>query len=664
MAQQITSNTTSIVDMMTSTNNYVDKSSVVNFDDILNKTIDLKPSYELNMSKPTVETSKTLATPKNYDYSKQDVYTQKVEVAQSTNDNSFATVSKAEVADSSASVTNKNEVEVDVDVKENLENSVDTKTSEFTNTSKESDTQLESDNQAESDSAMNIDTKLESDVQTDSEVQDETLSYEKVQTIIDSLDYQSQSTIISQNKEFEISGSLTETTDEIENSDDVMSLIEIEDSDDVMNSIEIEDSDLKEIVDNFQMVDDIQDLSMPTIEESSVVNVAMNTTGIDSPVMVKVSEDSTVKATNQLLQTEVQDKEQQTNEITQELLDELNVELVESVENDTVYVSKNAENDLFIKLNDSYEIQVRESIEEYSETTEIQTMDEVVEDIETFAATKVVLNDDSVEDSEETKTEEFDNDLVDTDNYVDVDENITNEKNNQGLSEENTKANQSEDFFVNLKAEKNEMKEEMLTFKTNVDVAEPIESYEDSNNNLKTNRIDISIADAKHHSVEQATSPQQTITTKTGQVVSKENILSQIHDKLQMMNKISNSKMTMVLNPESLGKVTVQLSNTNNGIMAEMFVDSTEVKELLDRSLSSLRESLTSQGVSVDNVTVKLSESSNNTKMDYTEQENSDKHERNQQQNKNADKEEENKFAKLFSAFRDSENDESGAGEE
>ena len=204
----------------------------------------------------------------------------------------------------------------------------------------------------------------------------------------------------------------------------------------------------------------------------------------------------------------------------------------------------------------------------------------------------------------------------------------------------------------------------MLTFKTNVDVSEPIENYEESNNTLSINRIDVSVADTKHHSVEQSASSQQTITTKTGQVVSKEDILSQIHDKLQMMNKISNSKMTMVLNPESLGKVTVQLSNTNNGIMAEMFVDSTEVKELLDRSLSSLRESLTSQGVSVDNVTVKLSESSNNTKMDYTEQENSDRNERNQQQNKNADKEEENKFAKLFSAFRDSENDESGAGEE
>ena len=636
MAQQITSNTTSIVDMMTSTNNYVDKSSVVNFDDILNKTVDLKPSYELNMSKPTVSTSKTLAKPTNYDYSKQDVYTHKVEVAQPTNNGlvvaSKGETTKTELTNSTATTTNKNEV--NVEVKENSEESTESTTSDFTDMSKESDAQLES------------------DVQVEAETQDETLSYEKVQTIIDSFDFQSQSSTISQDEKFEMTDLLAEVADEIETSDDVV------------NSIDIEDSDLKEIVDNFQMIDDVQDLSMSAIEESSVVNVAMNTTDVDSPVMVKVAEGSTVKATNQLLQTEVQDKEQQTNEITQELLDKLGVELVESVENDTVLVSKNTENDLISKLNDSYEIQIRESIEEYSETTEIQNTEEVVEDVETFAATKVGLNDESVDESEDSKIEEPDNDSVEIDNYVDADENITNEKNNQGLFGENNKSNQTEDVSVNLKAEKNEVREEMLTFKTNVDVSEPIENYEESNNTISINRIDVSVTDAKHHSVEQSASSQQTITTKTGQVVSKEDILSQIHDKLQMMNKISNSKMTMVLNPESLGKVTVQLSNTNNGIMAEMFVDSTEVKELLDRSLSSLRESLTSQGVSVDNVTVKLSESSNNTKMDYTEQENSDRNERNQQQNKNADKEEENKFAKLFSAFRDSENNESGAGEE
>ena len=122
MAQQITSKTTSIVDMMTSTNNYVDKSSVVNFDDILNKTVDLKPSYELNMSKPTVSTSKTLAKPTNYDYSKQDVYTQKAEVAQPTNNNGLVVASKGEttkteLTNSTATTTNKNEV--NVEVKEN-----------------------------------------------------------------------------------------------------------------------------------------------------------------------------------------------------------------------------------------------------------------------------------------------------------------------------------------------------------------------------------------------------------------------------------------------------------------------------------------------------------------------------------------------------------------
>ena len=99
-------------------------------------------------------------------------------------------------------------------------------------------------------------------------------------------------------------------------------------------------------------------------------------------------------------------------------------------------------------------------------------------------------------------------------------------------------------------------------------------------------------------------------------------IIDQITKHLESLH--SNSKVNIVLNPESLGKVNIQLLTTKEGLSAQFTVATQEARDILMKGLDSLKEALSSQGVGVDNVSVKLSESQKSEyKQDWTEQEGS-----------------------------------------
>ena len=83
-------------------------------------------------------------------------------------------------------------------------------------------------------------------------------------------------------------------------------------------------------------------------------------------------------------------------------------------------------------------------------------------------------------------------------------------------------------------------------------------------------------------------------------------IIDQISKQMENMN--TGSKVNIVLNPESLGKVSVQLINTKEGLSAQFTVATQDAKNLIMKGLDGLKDSLLAQGVNVDNVTVKLSE--------------------------------------------------------
>jgi len=127
--------------------------------------------------------------------------------------------------------------------------------------------------------------------------------------------------------------------------------------------------------------------------------------------------------------------------------------------------------------------------------------------------------------------------------------------------------------------------------------------------------------------------------TQTPKEISREQIIEQIFSKLQ--NAQQGSKMVITLNPESLGKVQVELVNSKNGLAAQMSVTNTLVKDILSKDLEGLKTALVSQGISVDNINIKVNDSFETTsKNDYLQQEKENKQE-GQEFSRNREKEDE-----------------------
>lgn len=105
----------------------------------------------------------------------------------------------------------------------------------------------------------------------------------------------------------------------------------------------------------------------------------------------------------------------------------------------------------------------------------------------------------------------------------------------------------------------------------------------------------------------------------TSKLLSDTEILSQINNKLNSFKDEGMTKVTIVLRPENLGKVNLELVNTKEGLTAQMTTDNPQVKEILDKSLNSLKDNLSSQGVSVNSVSVKVEETQKQSNSDMFE---------------------------------------------
>ena len=113
----------------------------------------------------------------------------------------------------------------------------------------------------------------------------------------------------------------------------------------------------------------------------------------------------------------------------------------------------------------------------------------------------------------------------------------------------------------------------------------------------------------------------QSVQPKTADI-SPSKIIEQITK--QMEGLFNNSKVNIVLNPESLGRVNIQLVNSPEGLSAQFTVANHEVRDILMKGLDGLKDTLASHGVGVDNVSVKVSDTQKEADTpDWTEQEGS-----------------------------------------
>ena len=108
--------------------------------------------------------------------------------------------------------------------------------------------------------------------------------------------------------------------------------------------------------------------------------------------------------------------------------------------------------------------------------------------------------------------------------------------------------------------------------------------------------------------VDRATAISNTTSTNSPQQINKPDFFNQLNQGLSNLSN-ENTKVNIVLRPEALGKVTVELQNGKDGLVAKFMVDSPQVKDVLDKSIENLKNTLANQGVNVNNITVKVESS-------------------------------------------------------
>lgn len=620
MAQQVTNNSLILDSLATTQNSYVD-SSVAKFDsvlDVANKTF-TKQNDLLNNA---------------------------------TSNDTVANISTATTVVNNNSVVSNNSSSVDTSTKTNV---VDTDT-----------TVVDTNSASSSNSATNSQTQVSDSTSETTNSVDETEETVNQDVVVSVADVVSKYACLD---------------DLTVNVDDNVEIVEevvdttVSETEDVENTLVVDEDSLEDVpdmVDTSKLTENLANVTTPVVgNQVSNTNIDANADNTDS-VMVKVSDNLLSKEDASLLNTE---KNVGKDLISQKMVEDLNI-TIEDVSNSTQ--AEEVSNDS--TLMDSTEQAVKYMMDKETATGSDVTVEPDVE-IKNADTKNVVLKDtplqtkevasdmtvadssevteDLVVDTELNKDNKLASDSVSSDTSSDLqdvesvadDVDSTMEENNSS-SDENAQGEAQDD---NVKAEdKSELKKNFFTSSVSEDV-EPVDTQAGTNNMQTVETVSVHKVHSQQSTMTVGT---QTTASASNQVnISKEDVLAQIHSKLQMMNSTSNAKLTMVLNPESLGKVSIQLINTKDGLTAELQVASQSVKDILDSNLSNLKDTLSAQGVQVNDMSVKVSQSENNADMDYTEQEGNGGNKQ-EQEKRHQEQEKEKEFEKMFSKFQNDEEQE------
>jgi len=126
----------------------------------------------------------------------------------------------------------------------------------------------------------------------------------------------------------------------------------------------------------------------------------------------------------------------------------------------------------------------------------------------------------------------------------------------------------------------------------------------DSENNRNPVRHDISVEVKSDGSVETTV---RTENVRFDGYVDTEDIISQIMTQARVMNTQTVSSIEMQLNPESLGKILLQVTEKEGQIKAQIFTQNENVKQALESQMADFKVNMNQLGIKVDAVEVTVS---------------------------------------------------------
>ena len=129
------------------------------------------------------------------------------------------------------------------------------------------------------------------------------------------------------------------------------------------------------------------------------------------------------------------------------------------------------------------------------------------------------------------------------------------------------------------------------------------------------------------------TAPAQNLNTP-----SMEDVLNQVANKVSQLKDTNSQKLTMVLRPNDLGRLQIELTSNQQGLTTQIMAQNEDVRAYIERNIDSLRQQLSDAGVNVNSIQIKTAGSEGSTTYDGNQNMNRDFEQENQNQQNKDDK--------------------------
>ena len=94
---------------------------------------------------------------------------------------------------------------------------------------------------------------------------------------------------------------------------------------------------------------------------------------------------------------------------------------------------------------------------------------------------------------------------------------------------------------------------------------------------------------------------------------SMEDVLNQVTNKITQLKDGVTQKLTMILRPNDLGRLQIELNTNQNGLSTHIIAQNEDVRAYIERNIDSLRQQLSDAGVNVNSIQIKTAGSEGST---------------------------------------------------
>ena len=140
--------------------------------------------------------------------------------------------------------------------------------------------------------------------------------------------------------------------------------------------------------------------------------------------------------------------------------------------------------------------------------------------------------------------------------------------------------------------------------------------------------------------IKNAAQMMKTTQAQNAEAPSMNEILNQITNKLTQLKDNMGQKLTMVLRPNDLGRLSIELTSNNLGLTTQIMAQNDDVRAYIERNIDALRQQLSDAGVNVNSIQIKTAGQEGTSNYDGNqnfnrEQQQENQNQQNNEQNKN-----------------------------